>query len=334
MRTARLSTCLAALALAACGSTAARHPPEVSEPTPVLTEAPRVTVASVVPQELARVEALALPTQTPPPIPTEDLLPAEPADGLALAHETHLVPVDHLARARTLRQEGDLAGALTEARRAVHDAAEDPDALEKALDTLISLARLTHQKPLAVEAYAQLAQLFPEGPEPLVQQARLLLELGDTEGAFRAAEAALELDPEYPEVYQVLGRAHLAAGQLSEAIIRFQQVVHLDPYHGYALNNLGLALLESGQDTQAAEALAQAAYLLPHEGFVHNNLGLAYERLGRYPEALMAYDTAARLAPGNTHARLNRTRLQHELQASAEVPAHPEDPTPRAPLLR
>lgn len=332
MRTAPLSTCLAALALAACGSTAARRPPEVSEPAPVVAEVSRAAVESGVPRELARVEALALPTETPPPIPTEDLLPAEPADGLALAHEAHLVPVDHLARARTLRQEGDLAGALTEARRAMHDA-EDPDTLEKALDTLISLARLTGQKPLAVEAYGQLAQLFPEGPEPLVQQARLLLELGDTEGAFRAAEAALELDPEYPEVYQVLGRAHLAAGQLSEAIIRFQQVVHLDPYHGYALNNLGLALLESGQDTQAAEALAQAAYLLPHEGFVHNNLGLAYERLGRYPEALMAFDTAARLAPGNAHARLNRARLQHEPRASAEPPAPLEGPSPRD-LLR
>jgi Flp pilus assembly protein TadD len=227
--------------------------------------------------------------------------------------------VDHLARARALRQEGDLSGALTEARRAVHDAADDAAASERALDVLIHLARLTGHKPLAAEAYRELALLFPDGPEPLVQRARLLLELGDTEGAFRDAEAALKLDPEYPEVYQVLGRAHLSAGQLHEAILRFRQAVHLDPYHGYALNNLGLAYLHTGQDMLAAEALAQAAWVLPHVDFVHNNLGLAYERLGRYEEARMAFDTATRLSPKHLKARLNLHRLNREARASVDL---------------
>jgi tetratricopeptide (TPR) repeat protein len=254
-------------------------------------------------------------------VTAEALAPAEPADALSLPHEEHLGLVDHLGRARVLRQEGDLAGALTEARRAVHDAGEDLDARETALDHLIPLARLTGQKQLAADAYEELAQLFPDGPGPLVQKARILLELGQTESALQAAEAALLLDPEYPEVYQVLGRAHLAAGQLALAIVRFQQAVHLDPYHGYALNNLGFARLLAGQDEAAVEALAQAAYLLPQVGFVHNNLGLAYERLGRYEEARMAFDTATRLSPGDLKARLNLQRLNHQASASVDLQA-------------
>ncbi|QRN94553.1 tetratricopeptide repeat protein [Archangium violaceum] len=325
MKNLILSACFAALSLTACDASPFRRSQGLrpsSTPHLAATSLPSQQPREVVSrQELPlTIEDVPLPDEVPE-VPVEDLAPAEPADSVALPHEQHLYPVDHLARARALREEGDLSGALTEARRAVHDAADDIEAAENALDALIRLARLTGQKQLAADAYAELSRLYPDGPEPLVEQARLLLELGDTEGALHSAEAAIELDPEYPETYQVLGRAHLSAGQLTEAIARFKQAVHLDPYHGYALNNLGLAYLHSGQDTLAAEALAQAAYLLPHVGYVHNNLGLAYERLGRYEEARMAFDTATRLSPRDLKARLNRDRLNHETgRATSPIP--------------
>lgn len=314
MRSTTLFAYLATLCLAGCEARSPRGPQGLS---PVTRSAPRAASAPC-PSFKAEPSPTAVQTGA---VTAEALAPAEPADALSLTHEEHLTPVDHLGRARVLRQEGDLAGALTEARRAVHDAGEDLDARETALDHLIPLARLTGQKQLAADAYEELAQLFPDGPGPLVRKARILLELGQLESAWQAAEAALLLDPEYPEVYQVLGRAHLAAGQLELAIIRFQQAVHLDPYHGYALNNLGFARLLAGQDEAAVEALAQAAYLLPYEGFVHNNLGLAYERLGRYEEAAMAFDTALRLSPKNRNARLNHARLERQTHASAQIQA-------------
>lgn len=313
MKNAILSACLAVLALAACEASQSRRVPGRHS-----SASPRLTDTGASERELPFPAQPVLPTLSDGLPETAGEAPV-PAEDLALAHEAHLYPVDHLARARALRQEEDLSGALTEARRAVHDAVDDIDASEQALDTVILLARHTGQKQLAVEAYQELARLFPDGSEPLIQQARLLVELGDTEGALQAAERAVELDPEYPEVYQVLGRAHLTAGQLDEAILRFQQAVHLDPYHGYALNNLGLAWLESGKPEQAAEVLAQAAYLLPQVGYVHNNLGLAYERLGRLEEARMAFDTATRLSPNDSKARLNRDRLNGEVHASVDV---------------
>ncbi|MET0401088.1 MAG: tetratricopeptide repeat protein [Cystobacter sp.] len=320
MRHTTLLACLTTLCLVGCEARSLRRPQGVLSPSSVSVRAPRLgdhddapcpSFKEESPPEGARAEALA----------AGDLAPAEPADALSLPHEEHLAPVDHLGRAEVLRAQGDLSGALTEARRAVHDAGMDLDARETALDHLIPLARLSGQKQLAADAYEELAQLFPDGPGPLVQKARILLELGQTDSALHAAEAALLLDPEYPEVYQVLGRAHLAAGQLPRAIVRFQQAVHLDPYHGYALNNLGFARLLAGDNEEAAEALAQAAYLLPYAGFIHNNLGLAYERLGRYEEAAMAFDTALRLSPKNRNARLNHARLERLTHSTAHVQA-------------
>lgn len=254
--------------------------------------------------------------EVPPP---EDAAPAavrEPAQD-ALPH-THGRRVDHLARARTLRELGDLSGALTECRRALHDDPADTDALAQAA----RLARLTGQTELAVHAYERLGRLLPEDSAALVQQARLLVSLGRHAEAVQVGEEAVLRSPEDAEVYQVLGRAHLGAGQLSAAILRFQQAVHLEPEHGYALNNLGFAWLRAGEDAKAAGVLAQAAELLPHVAYVHNNLGVAYERLGRMEEARAAYANATRLSPRYVQARVNTDRVNRLAQAPkpGEVP--------------
>ncbi|WP_240359325.1 tetratricopeptide repeat protein [Pyxidicoccus trucidator] len=248
------------------------------------------------------------------PAPASEVARETSADtGLALAH-THGRRVDHLARARTLRELGDLSGALTECRRALHDDPSDTDALTQAA----RLARLNGQTELAVLAYERLGRLLPEEAGALVQQARLLVSLGRYTEAVHVGEEAVLRGPEDAEVYQVLGRAHLGAGQLSASILRFQQAVHLDPEHGYALNNLGFAYLRAGEDGKAADVLARAASLLPHVAYVHNNLGVAYERLGRVDEARASYATATRLSPRYVQARVNGDRVNR--LARADVP--------------
>jgi Flp pilus assembly protein TadD len=227
-----------------------------------------------------------------------------PADPLHLPHE-HLYRVNHLARARTLRDLGDPAGALTECRRALHD---DPGH-EEALQLIARLAPRAGHPDLALRAFARLGDQFPDDASPLIQQARLFLSLGRFPEAVRVGEEALQREPEEAEAYQVLGRAHLAAGALPEAILRFQQAVHLAPEHGHALNNLGFAWLRANENQKAAEVLARAAVLLPHVGHVHNNLGVAYERLGRMAEAQAAYTAATQLSPRYVKARVNAQRM-------------------------
>jgi Flp pilus assembly protein TadD len=325
LRKALLPACLAALGLAAWDDV----------PLPPAWR-PWVAVAE---HQVKAAEARREPG-TPPLLPAEDALPARhdeswteapeaapvapPTESLALPH-AHGRRVDHLARARTLRELGDLSGALTECRRALHDDPADTDALTLAA----RLARLTGQTEVAVLAYERLGRLHSEETGALVQQARLLVSLGRHAEAVHVGEEALVRDPEDAEVYQVLGRAHLGAGELSAAILRFQQAVHLDPEHGYALNNLGFALLRAGENAQAAGVLAQAAALLPHVAYVHNNLGVAYERLGRLEEARAAYASATRLSPRYVQARVNADRVNR--LARVDVP-HPEsgDAAPRA----
>lgn len=268
-------------------------------------------------------EALASPAGSAPPQPV-DSAPSASSEGLPLAHE-HLSRINHLARARTLRELGDLSGALTECRRALHDTPDD----EETLRMIARLGQLTQQEELSVLAFERLGLLRSDDASPLVQQARLLTTLGRYAEAMLVAEGALSRDPEEPEAYQALGRAQLAAGNLSEALVRFQQAVHLAPEHGHALNNLGFAYLRTNQNAQAVEVLVRAAALLPHVAYVHNNLGVAYERLGRTEEAQAAYASATQLSPRYVKARVNTGRMNK--LARLDVPSPREDLPPGHP---
>jgi Flp pilus assembly protein TadD len=290
---------LAALAFAA-------HQGIQASPSSRPTSPDMPTVAAVPPEALAPSlpELARLEVSPARELAAEVVYPEARADALSLAHE-HLNRVNHGARARTLRELGDLSGALTESRRALYDAPED----EETLGTIARLGQLTGQTVFAVLAYERLGRLNPDDASPLVQQARLLVSLGRYADAVRVGEEAVSREPEEPEAYQVLGRAHMAAGNLPEALLRLQQAVHLAPEHGYALNNLGLAWLRANENAKAAEVLARAAALLPYVAYVHNNLGVAYERLGRTEEAQAAYATATQLSPRYVKARVNSRRM-------------------------
>ncbi|QSQ14225.1 tetratricopeptide repeat protein [Myxococcus landrumensis] len=318
LKKALLPSCLAALGLAAWSDVpipaalrpwlalAEQHARTTPKPAPESDSSPGFTTAP-----------LPLPAHTPEAA-RENVEPApHPTleDALALSHE-HARRVDHLSRARSLKDLGDVSGALTEVRRALHDDPADTDALAMAA----RLARLHGQPEVALLAYARLGSLVPEDAGALIQQARLLVSQGRHAEAVRVGEEAVLRAPEDAEVYQVLGRAHLGSGELSAAILRFQQAVHLDPEHGYALNNLGFAYLRAGEDSKAAEVLAQAAQQLPHVAYVHNNLGVAWERLGKKEEARAAYATATRLSPRYVQARVNSDRMNRIAQADLGSP--------------
>jgi tetratricopeptide (TPR) repeat protein len=238
---------------------------------------------------------------------------------VALDHE-HRGRVDHLARASELRQQGDLEGALTEARKAVFDAPNDEDALEQAA----LLAKETRQRDIAIEAFERLARIRGEDPQPLLQEARLLVAKHDDEGAIEVAREALIRDDDSAEAWQLIGRAQLHKGDLQPAIDSFVKVLEIDPSHGYAMNNLGLAYLRSNQNQKAVEILTQAAEFLPQVAYVQNNLGVALERVGQVGEAKLAYARATSLSPKYVKAQLNAKRVK-KLASSNDQPVDPED---------
>ncbi|RJS15408.1 hypothetical protein DRW03_33350 [Corallococcus sp. H22C18031201] len=318
LRNALLPACFAALGITAWGDVPGALASRVQRPHTAPSEAMSAPLSTPeAPRDLAAAPLASTPGLPAVPAPVAD------ADGLGLVH-SHGRKVDHLGRSRVLSELGDLSGALTECRRALHDEPLDSDALAE----LARLARLAGQTELALQAYTRLGRMEASSTGPLLQQARLLLSLGRAADAVHAGEEALLRDPEDPQVYQVLGLAHLSTGELAPAILRFQQAVHLDPEHGYALNNLGFAYLRAGENQKAMEVLAQAATLLPHVAYVHNNLGVACERLGRTEEARAAYATATRLSPRYVQARVNADRMKRLAHADPPPALAPELPAP------
>ncbi len=276
-----LSACVAALSLVAC-----------REPKPV-----EVTVAPILEQPMPEPSALGDAGRV------ELTLAPERIDSLGIPHEDQ--GVDHLGQARTLQSEGDLGGALVEARKAVFDAPSDEDALE----LVGALGQRVGNKEASQDAYGRLAALRTDDALPLIRQGRVLLSMGDFEGASRVGIEAISRDPESPEGYQLVGRAQLSSGDLTGAIESFLTAVEKDPAHGFALNNLGFAYLRANENEKAVEVLEQAAELLPHIAYVHNNLGVALERVGRIEEAKLAYGTATSLSPKYVKARINSDRM-------------------------
>lgn len=235
-------------------------------------------------------------------------------DGLPLEH-AHKARVDHLARARELKETGDFDGAISEARRALFD---DPSDVE-AINLISRVGKLTGDKEYVAAAFGRLSALSPEDPVPMIQQARALLRTKDYEGAIKVAKIATGKDPENAEAFHVIGRAYLASGELQDAIDNFHKAIEIDPDHGYALNNLGFAYLRANENEQAALVLEKAAAVLPHIAYVQNNLGVAYERLGRTEEAKVAYQKSMDLSPRYVKARINSERMK-TAKVTPEIP--------------
>lgn len=276
-----LAVPLAAALVAGCQKSPTPSPPvpEAKVPVAAAPPAPAPAVVHAPKPRGAPVDTLALPRSGPP--------------GL-----------DHVARAETLRGDGDTAGALVEARRALADDGENVDALS----LIARLARASGQATLAAEAYERLGRIDPEDAVPVVQAARMRLVAGNVEAAEALARTAVGRDEGNVEAWQALGRAQLGSGNLAGAIQSLEQARTLEPSHGWVLNNLGFAYLRASRDPEALEVLERAAELLPEAAVVHNNLGVARERTGDLDGAREAYAHSALLAPKYVKARVNGER--------------------------
>ncbi|HEY1905580.1 MAG TPA: tetratricopeptide repeat protein, partial [Myxococcaceae bacterium] len=229
-----LAVPLAAALVAGCQKSPPPSPPvaEVKVSGPAATPAPAPAVVQAPRPTGAPVDTLALPRSGPP-------------------------GVDHLARAEKLRDDGDTAGALVEARRALADDGEDADALA----LIAYLARASGQVTIAAEAYERLGRVDPEDAVPLVQAARMRLAAGNAEAAEALARSSVGRDDGNVEAWQALGRAQLSSGNLAGAIHSLEQARTLEPSHGWVLNNLGFAYLRASRNPEALEVLERAAEL-------------------------------------------------------------------------
>ncbi|XP_021760910.1 tetratricopeptide repeat protein 33-like [Chenopodium quinoa] len=88
--------------------------------------------------------------------------------------------------------------------------------------------------------------LMPEKAVLHEQKAQVLLEVGDSWGALKAATRATELDPSWAEAWTTLGRAQLNFGEPDGAIETFDKALALQP-----------ELAEAQEDRQTALQLVK-----------------------------------------------------------------------------
>ena len=301
MKKSILAACVAALSFAGCNEEKVQAVRPIE--TPVISTAKKIAVTTpVAPSDAGNFVA------GPADAAGQQMI------GLGLPHEQP--GVDHLARAKSLREAGDLGGALTEARRAIYSNPTDSEALGFAAHT----ASVMGLHATAADAWAAISELQPDDAAPRIQEARTRLRAKDPVGATVAARDAIERDPGAPEAHQVLGRAALSRGEIQEAITAFERAVELSPVHGHALNNLGFSYLRANENEKAVDVLSKAAQLLPNLAYVQNNLGIALERTGRTEEAKNAYLAATTLSPKYVKARVNMNRV-----AKVAVPDEPTE---------
>ncbi len=91
--------------------------------------------------------------------------------------------------------------------------------------------------------------------EALVAEGQSLLDMGDTQAAIDAFEAALVLDPGYTAVYLDLAAAARAEGLQGKAIHYYREAQERDPDNLAAISGEGEALVEKGALTAARENL-------------------------------------------------------------------------------
>lgn len=136
----------------------------------------------------------------------------------------------------------------------------------------------------------------------------------------------IELAPDWVEAHINLGVALYQLGRTEEAQSAFQAAVDVDPDNGISRYNLGCVLEERGEIERAIEHLRRAAEIIPGHPDVHFNLALAYDKHDERKLARDQWLLYLRHAPNGPWARQARARLA---QTSESRKLNPPIPFPR-----
>ena len=154
--------------------------------------------------------------------------------------------------ASALLREGDLAGALERADRAIAATPGDPDA------RFLRGVVLAEQKrtPEAITVFTQLTQDFPEMAEPYNNLAVIYASQGEYERARVALEQALRANPAYATAYENLGDVYVAL-----AMQAYQNSLGLDARNNPVKAKLAVAreVAPTGAKVKRPEPLPAAA---------------------------------------------------------------------------
>ncbi|MEQ9170674.1 MAG: tetratricopeptide repeat protein [Rhodospirillales bacterium] len=218
--------------------------------------------------------------------------------------------LDHLARAITRHQAGDL-GAAEKAYRAV--LADHPDHA----DALHLLGVVQYQKGDPGAAADHIRRAIALDSRAAMYHAnlgRVLMALGQATEAVEAYRGAVALTPKDAAVHSDMAAALVTAGDFDAARSRARLALELDPNLAPAHLNLGLALQCGGASAAAgAEAcFRRAAALDSNLADAHQALGQLHQAREEEDAAMECYRQAIRAHPGMAEAHCNLGNILRE----------------------
>jgi Flp pilus assembly protein TadD len=178
----------------------------------------------------------------------------------------------------------------------------------------------------AGRAYASALEKDGSFVEAMLNQARVLIEFENWEGAAARLDPAGAQYPDDPTVHAVRGLLALRTGDAAYAVDELTRARVLAPDDVEVLTNLGAALLQQGLLLEAMEQLEQAQRVDPNRAEVAFNLGLAHDRAGDHRRAVFHYRRFMDLAASADASRpAVRRRLSELLGERTTRPAELAD---------
>jgi tetratricopeptide (TPR) repeat protein len=253
----------------------------------------------------------------------------------ALAEWTPDLPEVHARTSRMALARGDLAEAVSAAKKAValrpasesawvdlgtaqlqaHDFAGAADAFDRAgrlaphrwqnhRDLALALSGL-HRWPAADQAFERAAALAPDIAAIELAWAESCTIRGDFEHALYHALAALERDASSAEAHYQAGLAYVQVGQPGMARPRLKQALELRPDHAEAMFQLGNVEQMLGNLASAMRCYRAAIRLQPTSAMAYSNLGALLLMKGQNDEAEAMLTRAVELSPDHAQAHYN-----------------------------
>ncbi|GIV08116.1 MAG: hypothetical protein KatS3mg019_0207 [Fimbriimonadales bacterium] len=169
--------------------------------------------------------------------------------------------------------------------------------------------RMLNQNDKALAQMRRAAASNPKDPKPLVELARLCLDirqLDDAQGYLRMLRDRFPKEPELP----VLEGAHAALkGEWGVAYEKFQQAARTRPNDYRIHYNLGIAAYQLQRYDAAERHFRRAVELQPDYTTGWKSLGMTYEARGLPEHASCAYSESIKREPDDLPTRIKRALL-------------------------
>ena len=171
--------------------------------------------------------------------------------------------------------------------------------------------------PQSLSDFTQVINLDPTSSlafSSLFYRGNLRMSLGDSQGAVRDYNQAIEVDSTDARAFVQRGQAENALGRSGNALKSYSQAIRLDPNLAAAYLNRCLTKSNLNDQPGAISDCTEATGINPNLISAYQNRGLAYHRAGNYRGAISDLNVAIKLDGEDATSYYQRGLIRLDLQ--------------------